>query len=145
MAVRIGPTIIGAPHRGHVQHALDDEDAVGSTTDELCEQRASQREPRRPTRIGEKAKLPNANEAAWQDVLDEAPQKLQRGQRHRPPLVTVRVVLPPEGDPLTIERDQPMIADRDAMGIAAEIAQHRRRPHRRPVSHRRPSRCRRAH
>ena len=78
--------------------------------------------------IGEIAKLPDADEATRQDVLDEAPQKLHRGQRHRAPLVAVRVVLPAEGDALAIEGDQPMIADGDAMGIAAEIAQHRRGP-----------------
>ena len=33
--VRIGPTIIGAPHRGHYQHALDDE-ATSAADDEGC-------------------------------------------------------------------------------------------------------------
>jgi hypothetical protein len=73
--------------------------------------------------IREKAKLPNAHEAARQHVLHEAPEKLQRGDRHRATLTVVRVVLPPKGNALAIKREQAVIADRDTMGIPTEIAQ----------------------
>ena len=71
--------------------------------------------------IRQKAKLPNADEAARQHVLDEAPEKFHRGERHRPMLTVTRVVLPVERNPLTIKCDQAVIADRDTMGIASEI------------------------
>ena len=77
-----------------------------------------------PAGVREKARLSDTHETARQDVLDEAPEKLHRGERHRAPLVVVGVVLPLEGDVLTIEGEQPMIADRHPMGIAPEIAQH---------------------
>ena len=66
----------------------------------------------------------NPDEAAREDVLDEAPEKLHRRQRHRASLVVVGVVLPLKRDALPIEGAQPMIADRHAMGIAPEIPQH---------------------
>jgi len=71
--------------------------------------------------IRQKAKLPNADEAARQHVLDEASEKFHRGERHRPMLTVTRVVLPVERNPLTIKCDQAVIADRDTMGIASEI------------------------
>ena len=36
----------------------------------------------------------------------------------------VRVVLPLKGDAVAVEGEQPVIADRDAMRVAPEIAQH---------------------
>ena len=40
-------------------------------------------------------------------------------------LVAVRVVLPAKRDALAVEGEQPVIADRHAMRVAPEIAQHR--------------------
>ena len=97
----------------------------------------------RPTGIRQKTKLADAHEAARQDVLDEATEKLHRRERHRAPLPVVRIVLPPKGHALAVEGEQPMIADRDAMGIASEVPQDGGRPRRRPVSRRRPSPSRR--
>jgi hypothetical protein len=54
-------------------------------------------------------------------VLDEAAQKLHGGERHRAPLVPTGVVLVGEGHVVTIEGEQPMIADRDPMRVPAEI------------------------
>ena len=88
------------------------------------EQAPSEHEPRGATRAGEVAKLPNADEATWQHVLDEAPEKLHRGERHRAPLIAVRVILPLKGHTLAVEGDQAVVADRDAMGVAPEVPQH---------------------
>ena len=57
-------------------------------------------------------------------MLQEAPQKLGGRERHRPLLVAVRVVLPAEGDALTVESQQTMIADGNTVGVPAQIAQH---------------------
>ena len=126
-AERIGPRIIAAPQRGHA-HVL----AVGAsvvvdgvaTAWACAEERAREGHARRPTGVREKPRLPDSDEAARQDVLDEAPQKLHRGQRHRAPLIVVRVVLPLERDASPVERAQPVIADGHAMRVAAEVAQH---------------------
>ena len=80
-----------------------------------------------PTAVSQEPKLPNANEAARKYVLDEASQELFGTQRHHPLLVAVRVVFPAKGDLVTFVSEQSMIADRDAMSVAAEIAEDRRR------------------
>ena len=38
--------------------------------------------------------------------------------------MVVRVVLPLEGDALAVEGTEPVIADRDAMRVAPQVAQH---------------------
>ena len=81
-------------------------------------------EARGPTRVGEIAELTNADEAARQDVLHESPEKFDGRERHRAPLPVVGVVLPAKRDALAVEGEQAMIADRHAMGVATEVAQH---------------------
>jgi hypothetical protein len=56
--------------------------------------------------ICEKSRLPDADETARQNVLDEAAQKLHGGQRHRAPLVAVGVVLPLKRDAVAVEGDR---------------------------------------
>ena len=46
-------------------------------------------------------------------------------ERHQPLLVAVGVVFPAEGHAFTIEGNEPVIADRNAMRVASEITQHR--------------------
>ena len=127
-AERIGPRIIAAPQRGHAH--VSTVGVVGRRRRRRdgrarrAEERAREGDARGPTGVREKPRLPNADEAARQDVLDEAAQKLHRGQRHRAPLIVVGVVLPLKGDVVTVEGEQPMIADRHAMGVAPEVAQH---------------------
>ena len=48
-------------------------------------------------------------------------------QRHAALLAAMGIVLPAEGDALAVEAEQAVVGDGDAMGIAAEIAQHLRR------------------
>ena len=72
--------------------------------------------------------MPDAHEAARQNVLDEATQKLHGGERHRTTLITMGVVLPLEGDVVAIEGEQPMMTDRDPMGVAPQVAEDGGRP-----------------
>ena len=64
---------------------------------------ADKAQPSSTTAIGQKAKLSNAHESARQHMLQEAPQELGGGERHLPLLVSACVILPAEGDALTIE------------------------------------------
>ena len=73
------------------------------------------------------SELADANETSRQDVLGESSEKLIGRDGHLALLAAMRVVFPPESDVLTAESKQSMVADSDAMGIAAEIAQDLRR------------------
>src|SRR3954468_16081659 len=75
--------------------------------------------------VGEEAELTNADEAVWKDMLHVAPQELRCRERNQALLVSVCIVLPAESDLLPIERNEPVIADGNAMRIAAQIAEHR--------------------
>ena len=92
----------------------------------MREQRPREREARRPTGGGEVPEVANADEAAREHVLDQAPEKLHHRQAHRARLPVVGVVLPLKGDPLPVEGAQAVIADRHAMRVAPKVAQHRR-------------------
>ena len=70
-----------------------------------AEERAREGDAGGPTGVREKARLPNADEAARQNVLDEATQKLHRRQGHRARLILVCVVLPLKGDAFAVEGD----------------------------------------
>jgi len=54
----------------------------------------------------------------------EATQKLFGGNRHLALLVTVSVILPAEGDVAISHRQEPMIGDGDAVGVACQIVEH---------------------
>jgi hypothetical protein len=54
--------------------------------------------------------------------------KLHRRDGHRAPPISVRIILPLKGHSLAVEGDQAVVADRDPMRIAPQIAQHRGRP-----------------
>ncbi len=54
----------------------------------------------------------------------ETSQELLRGERHLPLLIPVRIILPAEGNLVTLEGHETVVGDGDAMGVAGEIAQH---------------------
>jgi len=60
-------------------------------------------------------------------MLDETSEKLQRRHGHRAPAGVLAVVFPAKRHALAVDGEQTVIADRDAMRVAPEIAQHRRR------------------
>ena len=61
---------------------------------------------------------------------EEATDELVARQRHDllPLGCLCAVILPPEGDAVVVAGDQPTVGDGDAVGIAAEIGEHRLRP-----------------
>jgi Putative transposase len=67
---------------------------------------------------------PDANEAPWQYVQQEASQELLRGKGHLLFLISVRVILPAEGNLVALEGDKAMVGNGDPMGVAGEVTQH---------------------
>ena len=74
--------------------------------------------------VGKQAEVADADEAFWQHVKEETAQELPCGQLHGALLSAVSIVFPAEGDVLTIEGDEPVVGDSDAMGVTAEITQY---------------------
>ena len=77
-------------------------------------------------RAGEQAVVADAVEAARQHVQEKAADELGGVERHglEPVAAFDAIVLPFEGDALLVERDEPGVGDRDAMGVAGEIGEH---------------------
>ena len=73
---------------------------------------------------GEVAEVADADEASGQHMLAESAQELACGERHDALLVAVRIVFPSEAYRTAVEAEQALIADGDAVSVAAEIAQH---------------------
>jgi len=88
-------------------------------------QSANQRRALRTVPVGKESKLANTHESVWENMLHVAAQELRCRECHQPLLVSVRIVLPAERDLFPIERNEPVIADGSAVGIAAQIAKHR--------------------
>ena len=76
---------------------------------------------------GEQAVVPYAVKAVGQHVDQEPADELVRGEPHDllPVAGLDAVVLPAEGNRLGVGADQAAVRDRDAVGVAAEIGQHR--------------------
>ena len=74
--------------------------------------------------VGEQSVVADAHEAFWQHVEEEAAQELSSLELHDAPPAAVGIILPAEADVLSVEADQTVVGDSDAMGVAAEIAQH---------------------
>ena len=85
---------------------------------------ASEREQSSPVCVGEIAEVADADEASGQHMLAEAAQELACGESHDALLIAVCIVFPSEAYAVTIEAEQALIADGDAVGVAAKIAQH---------------------
>jgi hypothetical protein len=65
----------------------------------------------------------NPHESLGEDVQEESALELDGGQRHDPWLAAVGIILPSEGNSLSIKRQQPVIGDRHPMGIPAQVPQ----------------------
>ncbi len=81
-------------------------------------------------RSGEQAVVADAMEAAGQDVQEKAADELGAVERHGPEPVAAfdAVVLPLEGDARLVERNEPGVRDRDAVGVARKIGENRFAP-----------------
>ena len=91
---------------------------------QASQQLTSEREERGTVSAGEITEVADADEASGQYMLAESAQELDRGECHDALLVAVRVVFPSEAHAVTVEDEQALVADGDAVCIAAEIAQH---------------------
>ena len=89
----------------------------------LTQQRAARRKLRRATAIAQDTVVPNAHEPLGQDVQEETPHEFLRFQGHDVPCVAPVRIAPLEGDLAMVERHETVIADGDAVGVAAEVAQ----------------------
>ncbi len=107
LAVRLGARALGRG-LGRGEQLADALDVVGSN------------------RAGEQAVVADAVEAARQHVQEKAADELGGVERHGPEPVAAfdPVVLPFEGHALLVERDEPGVRDRDAVGVAGEIGEH---------------------
>lgn len=83
---------------------------------------------------GKQAVMPDAVEAARQDMDQEAADELIGGERHD--LLTIgavaAVVLVAEGDAALVKGDQAAVRDRDPVGVAGQVGEHRLRAGGRP-------------
>jgi hypothetical protein len=75
--------------------------------------------------IGEEAEVPDAHEAAWQHVEQEAAEELVARQSHDSLTVVVRGIAPSESDFAISKSKQPVVGvgDGNAVSVVAEIAQ----------------------
>ena len=86
--------------------------------------------------VGEEPEVTDLDEAAREDVEEKAGQELGGRQGHRPHAVPPGVVFPPacrepsrtEAHLAGVHADQPVIGDRHAVGIAAEVLEDLGRP-----------------
>ena len=74
--------------------------------------------------IREQAEVANAHEAARQHVQEKAPQKFVGGECQDFHTVVIRVVLPAETDVTVAMVDEPIIRQRDAVGVPTQVVEH---------------------
>ena len=73
--------------------------------------------------------MPDAMEAARQDVEQEAADELVGRERHDllPVGAVAAIILVAEGDASLVEGDQAAVRDRDPVGVARQVGEHRLR------------------
>jgi hypothetical protein len=74
--------------------------------------------------VGEEAEVADANEALGEQMQQETAQELIERQGHQFLLIVVSRVAPTKSDLAVGQRDQSMIGDGHAMGVAAQILEH---------------------
>jgi hypothetical protein len=74
--------------------------------------------------IGQKAEVSDAHETLWEQMQQEAAQKLIDRKSHPPLLVVVSGVAPVESDLAIRKGNQAMVGDGYAMRVAAQILEH---------------------
>jgi hypothetical protein len=99
-------------------------DLVGDGRGRLSQEGAAEGEVRRPATIGEPAEVADADEAVGDDVEEEPPEKLVDIEVHDLHAVAVGVVAPAEADPAVSQREEPVVGERDAVGVATEVGEH---------------------
>src|SRR4051812_38904941 len=66
--------------------------------------------------------MADTNESFRQNVHEKSANELFGGNRHQALFIAARVILPAECDVIAIECNQPVVGDRNAMGITSEVA-----------------------
>ncbi len=89
----------------------------------VTEGAAATREQASSAGVGEEPVVADADEALGEDVKQEAASEL--GQRKRKgPDSPAPVILVAEGDGLVIDVQEPMVRDRDPVGVTGEVLEH---------------------
>jgi hypothetical protein len=88
------------------------------------ELKASECEQSGTVGTGEIAEVADADKAPGQHMLAKAAQELGCGKSHDALLAAVSIVFPSKAHAVTIEAEQALIADGDAVSVAAKIAQN---------------------
>ncbi len=82
----------------------------------------------RTASVGKKTEVPDAHEATGQQMQQEPTEELIGADGHFLFLVAVCVVLPSEGDPIVLKRQQPVVGNGNAVRVARKIMQYVFRP-----------------
>lgn len=112
-----------APRKGHGRLGCVGGVFSSAPIDPGAKQAEAERQQLRSLSVGEEAEVADADEAAWEQVQQEAAEELVCRQAHDALPVVVRGVPPAEADLTFSEGDQPAVGDADAMGIRAQVAQ----------------------
>ena len=89
----------------------------------LAEQCPAPRQRASPRAIREQTEVANAHEAARHDVQQKASQEFVDLERHDLHAVVVGIVLPAEPDAAVAMIDEPIIRQRDAVGVSTEVVE----------------------
>jgi hypothetical protein len=101
----------------------------GGTADRcgrMSEELAAARELGLARAVGQETEVADADEAVGHDMEQEAADELLGAERHHLDAIAVGVVLPAEADEAVVEAEEPVVGDRDAMGVAPEVVEHLR-------------------
>ena len=90
----------------------------------FAEELAAARECCFPPAVGEESEVADANQAAGQDVKQEAAQELISGNGHDLLLAAVGIISPAEGDAIVLEGHEAMVGNGDAMSVASQVVEN---------------------
>jgi hypothetical protein len=88
------------------------------------QQTLTEREEFRSTAIGQESEGTDADKALGQNMEKKTSQELLRAERHFSLLMTMRIILPAEGNLVPLESRKTVVGDGDPMGVAGKITQH---------------------
>lgn len=88
------------------------------------QQRAAEWQHLFASAVSQPAEVADAGKAPGQHVLQEAAQELFGGKCHGALLAVVSIVLPTKGDLPLCNREQSMVGDGNAVGIACQVMKH---------------------
>ncbi len=108
---------------GDAQHEVADGLRQEARRWRLDQEGAALREGRASAAIGEQPEVADADKAVWDDVEEEATKKLADLEVHDFYAVAVGIVAPAKADVAVGDGDEPLIGDRDAVGVTAKVGE----------------------